>query len=371
MKILMVTTISDTMNAFLVPHIQQLVALGHQVELSCRVEEKLDQSFAKLRLHELAFHRTPFAVGNLAVYRNLRQLLIKEKYDLVHTHTPVASALVRLAAYNLPIQVMYTAHGFHFYKGALLRNWLLYYPAERWLAKFTDQLITINQEDYQRARSFALRPDGKVYQIPGVGTELVVAAPDPKKIAEIKADHGLMPQDTVLVYPAELIDRKNQQMLIEVMGELAAEGRQTIKLLLLGEGENQEQYQQMIQAAHLEQQVFLVGYRKNIQDYFAVADCLVSASKQEGLPKSLMEALAYGLPLIATQIRGHTDLIAEQQNGVLVKDRQEMKTAILNIREWAKNWSVELDPKYSVMSAVAAMNEIYGDAAQKGRESNG
>lgn len=363
----MVTTISDTMNAFLVPHIQQLVASGHQVELACQVEEQLDQSIKNLPHHDLAFRRTPFALSNLNVYRDLRQLLIKEEFDLVHTHTPVASALVRLAARKLPVQVMYTAHGFHFYKGAPLRNWLLYYPAERWLAKHTDQLITINGEDYQRACSFSLRQGGKAYQIPGIGTELLVSSPDPEQVALIRVSYGLMPQDTVLIFPAELIDRKNQRQLIEVIAELAAEGRKEIKLLLLGEGENLEHYQQLIQARHLERQVFLVGYRKNMQDYFAVADCLISSSKQEGLPKNLMEALAYGLPIIATKIRGHTDLIIEQQNGILVKDRAEMKAAILDIREAAKNWTIELDDKYSVASSVTGMIKIYEEAERKRR----
>jgi hypothetical protein len=173
MKILYVTTISNTVNAFLVPHIKMLIGMGHKVDVAFNVEQKVKPEIKEIGcvVHEVPFTRTPFSKDNIKAYRILKRIIITEKYGIVHTHTPIASAITRLACRNMRnVKVFYTAHGFHFYKGAPLINWLIYYPVERWLARYTDVLITINQEDYERAKNkFKAR---KVEFVLGVGVDV-------------------------------------------------------------------------------------------------------------------------------------------------------------------------------------------------------
>ena len=149
MKILYVSTVSGTINSFLIPHIEMLLKLGHQVDIACNVRREISSSlFEKgCRVYNISFSRSPINKTNLKAYKTLKKLVQNEKYDLVHTHTPVASAITRLVCKNIKgTKVFYTAHGFHFHKGAPLKNWLIYYPLEKWLAKYTDTLITINKE---------------------------------------------------------------------------------------------------------------------------------------------------------------------------------------------------------------------------------
>ena len=172
-KILYVSTISSTIHAFLIPHIEMLVQKGHKVDIACNMVTDVDDRLLKMgcRYHDLAFQRTPFSKTNISAYKKLKKLIEEERYDLVHTHTPVASVCVRLACKSLrTVKVFYTAHGFHFHKGAPFRNWLLYFPIEWFLSRYTDVLITINKEDYTRACK-SLKAKNVIY-VPGVGIDI-------------------------------------------------------------------------------------------------------------------------------------------------------------------------------------------------------
>ena len=172
MKILYVTTISNTVNAFLIPHIKMLIDGGHQVDVAFNIEQEIKPEIFEMgcKVYELPLQRSPLSRDNFRAYKMLKNIIISGGYDLVHTHTPVASAIVRLACRRLSsVKVFYTAHGFHFYKGAPFLNWLIYYPVEKYLSKYTDVLITINHEDFERAKSFKAN---KVEYLPGVGVNL-------------------------------------------------------------------------------------------------------------------------------------------------------------------------------------------------------
>ncbi|WP_342580950.1 glycosyltransferase [Ureibacillus sp. FSL W7-1570] len=173
MRILYVTTISNTVNAFLVPHIKLLMEKGHQVDVAFNIVKEPSTELKKLgcKIYNIEFQRSPLSKKNVFAYKKLKNLIKKQKYDLVHTHTPVASACVRLACRNLKnVKVMYTAHGFHFYKGASLKNWMFFYPIEKWLSNYTDCLITINSEDYYVARNKMRACSTKL--VSGVGIDL-------------------------------------------------------------------------------------------------------------------------------------------------------------------------------------------------------
>lgn len=172
MKILFVSTISNTINAFLIPHIQLLLKQGHKVDIACNVEQEISPLLINLgcKVHEIAFQRSPLNRDNFMAYQKIKRLVLSEEYELIHTHTPVASFLTRLACKDISkIKILYTAHGFHFYKGAPIINWLVYYPLEKLAARWTDGLITMNEEDFNIAKKLQLRNRTKVYKVNGVG----------------------------------------------------------------------------------------------------------------------------------------------------------------------------------------------------------
>lgn len=173
MKILYVSTISDTVNRFLIPHIKMLRDKGHQVDVAFKIKEKPSDKLKEMNcsINELDFDRSIFKNNYSKLIKYLKKIVSEGSYDIVHTHTPIASAIVRFACREFDnVRVFYTAHGFHFYKGAPFKNWLIYYPIERYLSKFTDTIITINQEDYSRALNhFSAK---NIEYIPGVGLDL-------------------------------------------------------------------------------------------------------------------------------------------------------------------------------------------------------
>ncbi len=162
----------------------------------------------------MAFQRSPLNKDNCLAYKNIKDLINAEKYDLIHSHTPVASACIRLACRKIEnVKVFYTAHGFHFFKGASLINWLIYYPIERWLSLYTDVLITINKEDYDRAKKL-LKAD-RVEYVPGVGLNI-------KKFSKVIVDKSLkrreieVPNDAfVVISVGELNRNKNHEIIIK------------------------------------------------------------------------------------------------------------------------------------------------------------
>lgn len=212
----------------------------------------------------------------------------------------------RLKKNEKPIYVIYQAHGFHFWKGAPKKNWLVFYPVEKFLAHWTDTLVTINQEDYQVAKKFKLRDNGQVILHPGVGVNVKdfedVDVDREKKRAEL----GVKPDQVVFLNVGELIDRKNHKVLLQAMKKLS--NPQAI-LLIAGDGEKKEELKKDIHDLQLEKNVKLLGYRTDVKELLKAADCFVFPSYQEGLPGALMEAMASGLPCIASNIRGNTDAL--------------------------------------------------------------
>ena len=207
-----------------------------------------------------------------------------------------------------PIYVIYQAHGFHFWKGAPKKNWLVFYPVEKFLARWTDMLITINQEDYRVAQTFKLRENGKAILHPGVGVNIKdfqeVDVDRDKKRAEL----GVEPNQVVFLNVGELIDRKNHKVLLQAMKKL---NNPQAVLLIAGDGEKKEELEKDIHDLGLEKSVKLLGYRTDVKELLKAADCFLFPSYQEGLPGALMEAMASGLPCIASNIRGNTDALQD------------------------------------------------------------
>ncbi len=290
------------------PFMQMLRDQGCEVHYASMGEEEIldcDKSFV------VSFTRNPLKLSNVTAYRQLKKIIDRENYDIIHTHTPMGSVVTRLAARGARrrgTKVIYTAHGFHFFKGAPLLNWLVYYPIELAMAHLTDMLITINSEDYSRAKQhFATN----VAYVPGVGV-------DPKKFDivlsratrdKIRAQLGLAPDDFVLIYVAELSKRKNQKWLLRTLRDTLQQHTR-MHLLLVGADSMNGSLQKITKEYSLDRQVHFLGYRNDIPELLKVADLYVSSSTQEGLPVNILEAVISRLPIVALDCRGCAELLS-------------------------------------------------------------
>lgn len=315
MRILYVTTVSDTLNAFLIPHIQLLREMGHTVDVACNIVQPLKPELLEAvgSVERVDFQRSVVNKKNVRAYKTIRQIMIEGQYDVVHTHTPIASACVRLAARSVPgTKIYYTAHGFHFYKRAHLKNWLVYFPVEYMLSILTDTLITINQEDYHMATRL-LKADRTRY-IPGVGIDVDRFSKARASRLEKRQELGLSEQSFVLLSIGELNENKNHEIIIRALRDL---NQPDFRYVICGTGPLEEELRQKVEDWGLQRQVRLLGYRTDIDEICQMADVFVFPSYREGLPVSVMEAMAAGLPIVASNIRGNTDLVTDGYNGYL------------------------------------------------------
>ena len=263
-----------------------------------------------LVFHQIDFERNPLHPGNTRAYHQLKNLL-EERFDIIHCNTPIGGVLGRIVASEKGIRpVIYQAHGFHFYKGAPLKNWLLYYSVEKLLAKKTDAIITINQDDYQIAKK-RLHPRSKVYYVPGVGIELGKW----ESSKNVRADCGLEDDDFVILAVGRLEKNKNCEMMIDAVRQIRDE---RVKLVFCGDGEDRQALQEKCQ--DLGNRVKFLGNRNDMPNIYHMADCFVLASFREGLSRSIMEAMACGLPCIVSNIRGNRDLV-DPEGGFLFDPR--------------------------------------------------
>ena len=370
MKILYVTTNSNTVNAFLIPHIQFLVKQGNEVDVAFNIIQEVRPEIVSLgcKIHQVEFQRSPLKIENLAAYKKVKEIVLKEGYELVHVHTPVASFLTRYACRNIPnVKVLYTAHGFHFYKGAPKKNWFIYYTLEKLAAKWTDTVITMNDEDYDAARKFKLRGGNSVFNVHGVGLDLRKFSPQIKgKKERLRTEYGYDLSDFILIYAGELSYRKHQDLLIETVSLLKGEIPR-LKLLLVGDGDLDMDYKVKAQQLEVDAQIEFLGYRKDIAQLMAIVDIAVSSSRQEGLPVNIMEAMATSLPVIVSDCRGNRDLVCHGENGFVVgEDRatafakaiKELYDSETLRKEFAIK-SRELIQPYSIENVINEMGEVY------------
>jgi len=318
MKILYITTISQTM-IFFPDLIRSLLDDGHTVDIACSEPNKIRECYLEwgCRVHPIDCSRSPLKYGNIKAIGQIRRLVEKEQYDIVHCHTPIAAACTRLAcrkARKAGTKVFYTAHGFHFFKGAPLINWLMYYPVEKLCARYTDVLVTINKEDYAIAGK-KLRAK-RVEHVPGVGVDLSRFENNRIDKAEIRRGLGIPEDATVLLSVGELNDNKNHRVILRAMAQL---NDPQIHYMIAGVGENKETLTALAEELGIGKQLHLLGFRKDVPILCAAADAFCFPSKREGLAVSPMEAMASGLPVIASDIRGVNDYIEDGVNGHLCR----------------------------------------------------
>ena len=329
MKILYVTTISNTVNAFLIPHIRMLVREGHKVDVAFNIVQKVNPEIIELgcKVHNVEFQRSPLKKQNYIAYEKIKKIINDEAYDMVHTHTPVASALVRLACRHMQnVRVIYTAHGFHFYKGAPILNWLVFYPIEWVLARYTDLIITINKEDYLIVKKNFKTCDACLLN--GVGVDLSKFLIDNKDEIRMSYRKNLnIPYDAkVLIYVAELSRNKNQLMLLRVLKKIC-ETYENVYLVLAGIDQSNGEIQSKAGQLELTKYVRFLGWRGDIANLYVMSDICVASSLREGLPINIIEAMASSIPVVATNNRGHVAIINNDVNGFLVNINDDLAMA--------------------------------------------
>lgn len=305
MKILYVTTIGSTM-AFFKAIIRELIEEGNTVDIATNNHtSEVPEVFSELgcRIFDISTSRSPFSCGNLRAIGQIRKLAAD--YDIVHCHTPLAAAATRLACRRLRkegLKVVYTAHGFHFYKGAPLKNWLFYYPIERLCSGWTDVLITINKEDYKLARK-KMKPR-KIEYVPGVGIDIKKFS-DAVTDKEKKREELGVPKDAEMILSVgELNRNKNHRIVIKALGKI---NDNNIHYVIAGNGNQKEKLLKL--AAECGVNLHLLGFRDDVAQLYKACDLFVLPSVREGLNVSAMEAMAAGCPVIASDIRGNNDMV--------------------------------------------------------------
>lgn len=262
-------------------------------------------------------YRSIFAIkDNWLAYKNACNLLRKyPEIEVIHCNTPIGGVIGRLVGKKFNKKVIYMVHGFHFYKGAPLINWLFFYPVEKFLLRYTDVLITINTEDYNRAKNFKLKNSGNVYYVPGVGIDL-------DKISKVslsrdakRKELGLPINDILVIAVGRLDKNKNLALVIDAIGKMR---NTNVHLIVCGEGEQRNKLENQVLNLGLSKRIHLLGNRKDVVDLYNASDIFVLSSFREGLSRSIMEAMGAGLPCIVTKIRGNTDLIEDAKGGFCI-----------------------------------------------------
>ena len=317
MRILYITTIGTTMS-FFKALIKELIEEGNTVDIATNDQlAPVAECYREwgCKVYSLSCTRSPFHLGTVKAIREIREILKSHDYDVVHCHTPVAAICARLASQPFRkggLKVIYTAHGFHFYKGAPLKNWLMYYPAEKICSYLTDVLITINQEDYVLAkRKMKAR---RVEYVPGVGLDVQKFRDATVDRKEKRREIGVPEDAVLLVSVGELNKNKNHAVVIRALGMLKSE---RVHYAIAGRGQEQENLLKLAQDLGVADKVHLLGYRQDIAQLYKASDICVLPSIREGLGLAALEGMGVGLPLIVSDNRGTNDYAVHRENAFM------------------------------------------------------
>ena len=329
-RVLMLASVASMIDQFNMPNIALLRKLGYEVDVACNFiegntcsDERVAELKQKLqdmhvRCYQIDFARNIKHMGqNMRALRQVEGLMKQNGYAFCHCHSPIGGVVARIAGHRTKTKVIYTAHGFHFYQGAPVMNWLVYYPVEKMLSRWTDVLITINHEDYKLAKKkFKMK---KLTYVPGIGIDTQRESLSQKEKEEKRKELGI-PQDAFLITnAAEFTPNKNQKTVIEAIEQLH---NPNIYFVMCGIGEKKAELEQYVKEHGLEEHIRFVGFRNDLHEILQTSDCFVLSSFREGLSVALMEAMAEGLPVVCSRIRGNVDLIKDGEGGILISPQK-------------------------------------------------
>lgn len=379
-RALVLASVASMIDQFNMPNISLMKEMGYEVDVAtnflegstCNDEKivALKQTLQEMnvRCFQIDFSRNVLNIcENVKAYKQTRKIIEENNYTLIHSHSPIGGFLSRVAARNARkrgTKVIYTAHGFHFYKGAPLKNWLIFYPIERISSRWTDVLVTITHEDYQLAQKKMYAK--KVIYVPGVGIDTAVFAPSEEDAAinvSKREELGLAMTDIVMLSVGELNKNKNHEIVIRAMAQL---GRKDVHYVIAGRGVLNQHLEQLAQELGVSSQLHLLGFRTDVKELFKMADFFAHPSFREGLSVAVMEAMANGLPIICSEIRGNTDLIENNKGGYLFKPAEQDTAyqALKNIMESSDRKSMGLynlkkAEELDVKAVLEVMRRIY------------
>ena len=366
-KILFVANIHKHFNAFHIPYIQYLQSKGYEVHVAANDPDtriyEADKQF------NLPINRRPFSLHNIRAIHQLKKIIEKENYCLIHCHTAMGSVIARLAARDFRkkgnLKVLYTAHGFHFFNGSPNRYWLLYFPMELYLSKYTDALITINEEDFSLVRKkFPLK---NIIKIPGVGLNVEkFKGLSINQREAIRIKNGYSNDTFIIIYIAEFITRKDHKFILESISLIRQE-LSDFKFIFAGRGQLRESLEEIASKLGVLDYVDFVGFRKDIGEFIIMSDLGVSVSKQEGLPMNVAELMYAKKTVLVSKTRGHVDLIEDGVTGFLYNlgNKEEFVKKILtifrdkNINEKISENAKERIKEFELNNCLLEMSNIY------------
>ena len=325
-KVLFAATVVKThIMEFHVPYLKLFQDMGWETAVAARNDYENPEDCVIPycdHYYDIPIERLPWKVGNIRAYQQMKQLIDRENYDIIHCHTPMGAMIARLAAIGARkkgTKVLYTAHGFHFYKGASPVHWLVYYPVEWVLAHVTDVLITMNKEDFALARKKMHAK--RLEYIPGVGIETSRFRAGTAGRLEKRQELGFEPEDFLILTVAEMTKNKNHSTVLKALALLKDKPEfASMRYLICGRGENEQNLRQEARELGIEDHVVFLGYRHDVPDLLRCSDLFAFMSFREGLPVALMEAMSSGLPVICSRIRGNTDLVDQDVEGMIAEN---------------------------------------------------
>lgn len=334
MKVLLTATVQSHICQFHKPLVEVLHEHGCEVHVAAR-DNLAEKNGLKLdfveKVFDVPFARSPKSTDNIRAYKQLKKIIDEGHYDVIHCNTPMGGIVTRLAARKARkngTKVIYTAHGFHFYNGAPKKNWLVFYPIEKFFSRLTDILITITHEDYKLAKE---KFHCQVEHIHGVGVNEERYYPvDAEEQLKLRQELGFTPDQKIILCVGELLPNKNQQMAIHMMQQIVKKFPDAM-LLLAGNGPEKVNLENLIAELSLERNVKMLGYCTYLEKYQRITDVLVACSKREGLPLNLVEAMLTSNPVVASVNRGHRELIHDGENGYLVNSVDLMAEQVIRL----------------------------------------
>ncbi|HPD07175.1 MAG TPA: glycosyltransferase family 4 protein [Candidatus Bipolaricaulis sp.] len=367
-RVLFIATVYTHLAAFHIPFMKLLQSWGYEVHAAAATEagRRSELEAAGIVCHDVRFVRSPVRLQNITAYRDLRRLLRRQRFDLIHVHTPMAAWLGRLAAKRARQgPVLYTAHGFHFYRGAPWPYWAFYYPAERLAAHWTDGLIVMNGEDFERARQMGFQEGKDLFLVHGVGVDLRRFAPDAHARASVRRELGLDDGSVMVACVAEFTSNKDHASLLAAWKKVVTMHAEA-QLFLIGDGRLRAPLECRVSREEIVGVHFL-GFRSDVPRLLQATDVFVLPSRREGLPRSVMEAMAAEVPVVATDVRGSRDLVEPGATGLLVKlgDVEGLAEALLHLirdrglRERMGQAGRAKIQAYSIDQVIQEMSEIY------------
>ncbi|XJS10992.1 glycosyltransferase family 4 protein [Aerococcaceae bacterium WGS1372] len=376
-KMLMLSSVASMIDQFNMNNIAILHDLDVEVHVAANFihgnstsDEKVQRFKEQLKQENIPSFQIDFTRNMLRLdhhvqaFKQLSDLIKREQYDFIHCHSPIGGAIGRIVAKMHNVPIIYTAHGFHFYNDSSLMSWLIYYPIEKILSRYTDTLITINEEDYRRASKFQAK---NCIYVPGVGIDLEKFSANRPVNEQVRQEFLTTDEtDFVILSVGELNKNKNHQVIIKALSNM---NNPKVSFIHCGQGELEDELKDLAKQLGVSKQVKFLGFRDDILDIYAASDLFVFPSFREGLPVSLMEAIASGLPVIVSKIRGNEDLVENELGGFLFNpdNDKQLLDAVLTMYENPQlcqdqvNYNLTMIKKFSTTRVNEMMEQLYSE----------